>query len=185
MQSLLSTPSVTARVPRHPHTPMPSLDTKDTNSNAPTACICRASAPRATAPHTRRGISAQPRKRPIGRDEVATAAREGPDHRLDCLRGSDTCAGRWGRCGIFLEGHGCAVAGSAWAAHGQRGGQAGAHLRLRHRSCRSQRSTEPGCEAGSHQRREQCRNALEFVAAAPDAPPAPKVVRAVDDNCVT
>ena len=38
--------------------------------------------------HTQRGTSARPRKRPIGRDEVAAAARERPDHGPDRLRRS-------------------------------------------------------------------------------------------------
>jgi len=54
-------------------------------------------------PHKRRGTSAQPPKRPIGRDEVAAAVRERPDHGPDRLRHSGTCTGWWGRCGIFLE----------------------------------------------------------------------------------
>ena len=103
-------------------------------------------------PHKRRGTSVQPPKRPIGRDEVAAAVRERPDHGPDRLRRPGTCTGWWGRCGIFLEVRGGAVAGSAWAAHGQRGGLGGAHLGPRRRACRSGRSSEPGCEAGTHPR---------------------------------
>ena len=141
-----------ASVPPHPTVTHSDLQpTTDSNGRA-LARLTRSGVPDTTHRSRHECTSAKPRQRPQGRDEVVTAARERPDHRPDRLRRPGTCAGWWGRCGFFLEGRGCAVAGGTWAGHGQRGGLGGAHLGLRRRSCRSERSSEPGCEAGTHSR---------------------------------
>ena len=150
MQRPDSTPAATKRVSRNPHIPAADPDTKMTKIDAPTACDRCATAPPDVHAYRQCGTSVRPRTRLNGRDEIVTAAGERPDHRPDRLHRSGTCAGWWGTCGIFLEGRGCAVAGGAWAAHGQRGGLGGAHLGLRCRACRSERSSEPGCGGGTH-----------------------------------